>query len=183
MLGAGPLVLGRIKKVYGVRGAVKVATYVEAWAPFAGLIRCLVGRPGGPLQERAIETAEARGGTLILKLAGIETPEAAQDLVGAEIAIPRAEAPAPPAGTFYHYDILGLRVEAGGQTLGSVSEIMETAGHDVYVIRKGTAEWLLPVTRAFIRRIDPGAGVIELDPTADIAGLGAWVEERRAESV
>jgi 16S rRNA processing protein RimM len=180
---ADPLVLGRIKKVHGVRGAVKVASYVEEWAPFARLLRCLVGRPGGPWQERAIEAAEAQRGTLILKLVGIETPEAAQDLVGAEIAIPRAEAPAPPAGTFYHYDILGLRVEVDGQALGTVSEILETAGHDVYVIRQGTAEWLLPVTRAFIRRIDPGAGVIELDSAADIAGLRAGAEERRAEPV
>ena len=35
---------------------------------------------------------------------------AAATLAGHEVGIPRAEAPSPPDGAFYHYDILGLEV-------------------------------------------------------------------------
>jgi 16S rRNA processing protein RimM len=180
---AGALILGRITKPHGLRGAVKVATYVDDWAPFAGLTRCLVGPPGGPLETRAVETIQAHGRTLILQFGDVATPESARRLVGAEIAISRVEAPPPPAGTFYQYDILGLQVEADGRSLGVVGDILETPAHDVYVIRHGQDEWLLPVTRAFIRRIDPAAGLIELDPTADIAGLTAGGKERSAEAL
>jgi ribosomal 30S subunit maturation factor RimM len=43
----------------------------------------------------------------------------------------------------------------------------------VYVIQGASGDWLLPATRAHIRRVDMAAGRIELDPTADVAGLVA----------
>jgi 16S rRNA processing protein RimM len=119
-----------------------------------------------------------------LKLVGVDAPEAVAPLLGHEVAIPRAGAPPPPDGTFYHYDILGLEVVSGDRALGSVGEIVETPAHDVYVIQRGSGEWLLPATRVYIRRIDLAAGRIELQPSADVAGLGADQEEERgSESV
>jgi ribosomal 30S subunit maturation factor RimM len=55
----------------------------------------------------------------------------------------------------------------------------------VYVIQRGSGEWLLPATRVYIRRIDLAAGRIELQPSADVAGLGGadQEEERGSESV
>jgi 16S rRNA processing protein RimM len=180
---AAPLILGRIVKSHGVRGAVKVAAYVDDWAPYSKFSRYLIGHAGEPFQARAVESVQANGRTLILKIEGIDTPETARDWVGAAIAIPRADAPPPPAGTFYQYDLLGLRVEAGGRMLGTVGDILETPGHDVYVVRKGDGEWMLPATRSVIRRIDVEAGVIELDPAADLAGLAADGEDLRAEPI
>ena len=179
------LTLGRVTKVHGIRGEVRVALYADDWTPFRGLTRCLVGRPGGAFQSLAIEAERDHGRAIVLKLAGIDTPAAAAALIGFEMAIPRAEAPPPPEDTFYHYDILGLEVVAGRQALGVVREILETAGHDVYVVQGASGEWLLPATRVHIRRVDLAAGRIELDPTADLSGLlaGGQPGEKNAESV
>jgi 16S rRNA processing protein RimM len=179
------LTLGRVTKAHGIRGEVRVVLYADDWTPFRGLTRCLVGRKGGPFQPYAIETERDHGRAIVLKLAGIDTPAAAAALIGSEIAIPRAEAPPPPEDTFYHYDILGLEVAAGGRVLGEVQEILETAGHDVYVVQGASGEWLLPATRVLIRRIDLAAGRIELDPTVDLSGLlaGGQPGETDAESV
>ena len=165
------LILGRVAKVHGVRGDLKVVLYADDWGPFRGLDRCYLGPPGGPFQPMQIQRAQERGRTLTLKLAGIETPEAGASLAGHEVGIPRREAPAPPEGAFYHYDILGLDVAAGGKTLGTVREILETPAHDLYVVDGPAGEWLLPATRVHIRRIDLAAGQIELDPAADVDGL------------
>lgn len=165
------LILGRVARAHGVRGEVKVVLYADEWEPFRGLDRCFVGPPGGPFHPRRIEAAHERGRTLTLKLAGIETPEAAAVLRGHEFGIPRAEAPAPPEGAYYHYDVLGLEVAAGGKTLGTVREILETPAHDLYVVDGPAGEWMLPATSAHIRRIDVAAGHIEVDPVADVDGL------------
>ena len=165
------LILGRITKVHGVRGEVKVVLYADAWAPFRGLDRYWLGPPGGPYRPVGVRVEAERGRSLALKLSGVETPEAAAALVGHEIAVPRAEAPPPPEGAFYHYDILGLEVVAGERTLGAVREILETPAHDVYVIDGVAGEWLLPATRVHIRRIDLATGRIELDPATDLSGL------------
>ncbi len=178
------LILGRITKVHGVRGGVKVVLYTDTWSPFRGLDRCWVGPPGGPYRPVGIRVEGEHGRSLVLKLTDVDSPECAAALVGHEVAIPRAAAPPPPGGAFYHYDILGLDVVAGERKLGVVREILETPAHDVYVIGGSAGEWLLPATRVHIRRIDLAAGRIELDPGADLAGLAAQVEgEAGSESV
>jgi 16S rRNA processing protein RimM len=176
------LILGRITKVHGVRGGVKVVLYAEEWTPFRDLDRYWVGPPGGPYRPAGFHVEAEHGRSLALKLTGVDSPEAAAALVGHEIAIPRAAAPPPPDGAFYHYDILGLDVVAGARTLGVVREILETPGHDVYVIGGSAGEWLLPATRAYIRRIDLAAGRIEVDPGADLVGLAAAEPEGEAGS-
>ena len=179
------LILGRITKLHGVRGEVKVVLYADEWAPFRGLGRYWVGPSGGPYHPVAIQKEAQHGRSLALKLVGVDSPEVAAGLVGHEIAIARADAPPPPDGTFYHYDILGLEVVAGERKLGVVREILETPAHDVYVIDGSAGEWLLPATRAHIRRIDLATGRIEVHPTADLAALAAGTteEETGSESV
>jgi 16S rRNA processing protein RimM len=179
------LILGRITKAHGIRGEAKVVLYADDWAPFRGFSRCWVGPKGGPYLPFEIEGESEHGRTVALKLVGVDTPEAVAPLLGHEVAIPRADAPPPPGGTFYHYDILGLEVVAGDRVLGSVREIVETPAHDVYVIQRGSREWLLPATRVCIGRIDLAAGRIELQPSADVAGLGGdgQEEEKGSESV
>jgi 16S rRNA processing protein RimM len=113
----------------------------------------------------------------------VDTPEAAAGLVGHEVAIPRGEAPALPEGTFYHYDVLGLQVWEGDRPLGSVREILETPAHDVYVVQGPTGEWMLPATRAHIRRIDLAAGRIELEPWVNLVTQTSGGDEVAEEAV
>jgi 16S rRNA processing protein RimM len=86
---------------------------------------------------------------------GIENREAAEAMRGYEICIPRASAPPLPEVSYYHYDILGLKVQAEtGEELGEIADIWPSDGHDLYVVRRGAGEWLLPAVRAFILRVD-----------------------------
>ncbi len=176
------LVLGRVVKPHGIRGLVKAILYAESWDPFSAMDGCWLGPPGGPYRRFGLERGTGQGQAVLLKLAGVDSPETAAGLVGCEIAIPRSQAPPPPEGSFYHYDILGLEVVEDGTPLGSVQEIMETPAHDVYVIRGPRGEWLLPGTRAYIRRIDLEAGRIEVAAAAGLLAASAEGDED-AESV
>lgn len=167
------LILGRILKPHGLRGELKVAVWSDTVAPFLGLAECWVGPRNGPYRPRPVEGVRGQGSGVILKLAGVETPEEAAALAGWEVAIPRAQAPEPPAGTFYHADLLGLLVVEEERPLGRVVEILETAAHDVFVIRGEAGEWMLPATRAHVRRIDPAAGRIEIQPASGLVESGS----------
>jgi 16S rRNA processing protein RimM len=173
----GYMILGRVVKAHGLRGEVKVALDAESWEPFRSIDRCWIGPPAGPLQPFRLERGRGRGHTVVLKLEGVDTPEAAAGLRDHEVAIPRTEAPALPEGIYYHADILGLQVWEGDRHLGSVREILETPAHDVYVIQGPTAEWMLPATRAHIRRIDLAAGRIELEHWVDLVTPNSGGEE------
>jgi 16S rRNA processing protein RimM len=179
----GYMVLGRVVRAHGLRGEIKVALVAEAWEPFRDLGRCWLGPPGGPYQGFRLEQGRGHGRAALLKLAGVDSPEAAAGLVGCEVAILRSQAPALPEGAFYHSDILGLQVWEGHRPLGSVREILETPAHDVYVIQGPTGEWMLPATRAHIRRIDLAAGRIEIEPWADLASPTSGGGESAEEAV
>jgi 16S rRNA processing protein RimM len=173
----GFLILGRVLKPHGVRGEVKVACYADSWGPFRAVSQVWVGPPEGPFHAVRLEGAEERDRAVVLRLAGVTTPEEAARLVGYEVTIPRADAPPPPEGVFYHFDILGLEVVEGDRSLGTVCEILETPAHDVYVIRGPISKWLLPATRVHIRRIDPAAGRIEIEAGMDLAAATSGGEE------
>jgi 16S rRNA processing protein RimM len=168
MADPGYLVLGRVAKPHGLLGEVKIASFAETWEPFRTLTGCWLGPAGGPFQHFRLERGQEQGRAVVLKLAGVDSLEAAAGLMGYEVAVPRSEAPAPPPGVYYHYDILGLEVVDADQSLGSVREILETPAHEVYVIQGPSGEWLLPATRAHIRRIDLAAGRIEIEPLAGL---------------
>ncbi|HSB69984.1 MAG TPA: ribosome maturation factor RimM [Candidatus Methylomirabilis sp.] len=171
------LILGRIVKAHGVRGEVKVVSFADTWHPFRTLARLWVGPPGGPLRLVSVEAGHEHGRDVLLKLQGVDSPEAASRLIGQELSIPRAEAPEPPEGSFYHHDILGLLVVEGERPLGCVREILETPAHDVFVVQAPAGEWLLPATRAHIRRVDLPAGRIEIEPMTGLVSPSAGGEE------
>ena len=81
---------------------------------------------------------------LIAKLQGVDDRDRAEALRGQEIWIDSAQFPALPKGEYYHRELLGLTAyDQHGQILGTVIQILETAAHDVLLIR-GDCEYLIP---------------------------------------
>ncbi len=162
--------VAEVLRAHGLRGEVQVRLLADSWAAL-GRPATLTVEPRGAAGPRPLAVEGVRGGRdrLILKLAGVETREAAAGLAGCRLGMPRAAAPPLPEGQFYHYDILGLAVvDAGGRDLGRVAEILSAPGNDVYVIRGPRGEWLLPAARAVIAAVDLEAGLLRV---RDVSGL------------
>jgi 16S rRNA processing protein RimM len=71
------------------------------------------------------------------------------------------ERPRLSKGVYYHDQIIGLAVRTTqGEFLGTVHEILETGGNDVYVVRDGAQEHLLPAISQCIKEIDLNSGAI-----------------------
>lgn len=163
---AGLIVLGRISGVYGVRGWIKVHSYTEprenilSYTPW----QILVGEQWRPV---TVLDGRAQGKGVIAHLEGWNSPEAARELLGADIGIPRAQLPATRAGQYYWSDLIGLRVLAADDTvLGTVSHLLETGANDVLVVKEiGTAgkEHLIPYIDGVIVGVDLDAKVLRVD--------------------
>ena len=142
-------------KPWGLKGEVRVKPYTDSTAIAAGLAAVQIGQAGGDLAWYTIERLRRMGSSWILKLSGVETIEQASRLVGCEVHVPRSAAPTLPEGTYYHADLIGLRVVTEeGRELGRIAEILETGANDVYVVHGDGSEWLLPATKEVVRRID-----------------------------
>ena len=154
------LIVGRIVRPWGARGQVKVEPQTDFPERFRPSARFIIG--DGEFTCRSV-VHSPRG--LVLKLDGVDSPEAAEALRGALLEVPTAEAPALPEGTYYHYQLIGLEVRtAEGEELGQVVEVLTTGGTDVYVIHGPRGEVLLPATSEVVASIDLDAGRMTVTP-------------------
>jgi 16S rRNA processing protein RimM len=139
---------------------------------FARLSDCvLLDSTGGPEPCR-LTTARRQGRAVIVALAGCDSPEAARALRGRRLAIPESEVLPLDAGHFYIWQLEGCRVVTeDDQEVGRVAGIEETAAHDLWVVRAGTREYLIPAVADIVREVDlagrrvvirPPAGLLEL---------------------
>jgi len=173
------LVIGRIGRPHGLRGEVKVQPETDFPDRFDQLRRVyLIGDEGGSTVPPAVEVEGVRrhGPTVLVKLAGTDSPEAARTLAGLRVAVPWEERMPLPPGAFYVSEIVGLRVRApDGTPLGRVAEVVRTAAHDLYRVEGPSGEIMLPATREIIRAVDLQTGeiVAALPPGMMITETGA----------
>jgi 16S rRNA processing protein RimM len=110
-----------------------------------------------------VVSARQHGAKLIARLAGIDTPEAAQSLKGAVIAVPREALPEPEPGRYYWADLIGAEVvNRSGASLGLVERVFHNGAHDVIEVA-GERMRLLPWVDGVIEAVDPGARRIGVD--------------------
>jgi 16S rRNA processing protein RimM len=151
--------------LFGLRGDVKVLPQTDIPNRFNQLREVYLGPEH---QRRRISKASPyKENMVLLRLAGIDSANAAEALIGQVISIPLAHLPTLPADQYYIHDLIGLRVESlSGQQLGVITDILTTGANDVYVVREaGTGrEVLVPAVKEMVRRVDIAAGVIVITP-------------------
>lgn len=166
--------LGRVKGVHGLKGMVRVGLKGRAaeFDPetFTALGEILLG--GEPFQ--VIKAVRGRG-HILLRLKGIDSREQAEALVGREVQGEARRFPALPPGEYYCFQIVGLPVvhARDGAVLGRLEEIWPTGAHDVYVVRHGEREMLLPAVEGVIQEIDLKHGVLKVLPPEGLLELYA----------
>lgn len=165
---AGLVVLGSVKAVFGTRGWLKLHSETR---PRDGLLtyrRWLLGKRR-EWQPFEFEEGRVQGPTLLAKLRGVDDREAAERLIGLNIAVDCQDLPAPPSGTYYWRDLIGLDVVTlEGEALGTVLGLYETGSSDVLRVRGERGETLIPFVRdVFVRHVDLQARRITVDWHAD----------------
>ena len=163
------IVVGEVTKPHGLRGAMRVAPVTDFPDHLLTLRNVVVVDDRGG-RTMAVEAAHQAGRFVVMKLAGIDTAEAAGRLRGAALGIPASEARPLPAGQFYVFQIVGLRVRTPeGRPMGEVADVLRTGSNDVYVVRSAEGrETLLPAVEGVIETIDVEAGEI-------VARVPEWI--------
>jgi 16S rRNA processing protein RimM len=156
--------LGRISGVHGVQGWVRVHSdtspreNIVNYSPWH-LIR------EGRRESRKVNAGRRQGKAVVAKLEGCNDRDAAEELVGALISIPRSALPDTTVpGEYYWADLVGLRVETvDGVELGRIEQLFETGSNDVIVVQ-GDKERLVPyIWEQVVREVDLEAGVMRVD--------------------
>lgn len=158
--------MGRISAPFGVKGWVKVHPDTESPGSLLAYKTWWIGRDGD-WREAAVAEAKVQGASLAARLEGFEDRDAAAALRGKSVAVPRSQLPQARSGEYYWADLVGLRVvNAESQELGRIEQILQTGANDVLVVQ-GERERLIPFIASVIREVDPAAGVMRVEWSAD----------------
>ena len=159
--------VARVIKPRGLRGEVVAALLTDFPERFEGLDELIAVTPVGERRTLTLEDSWLHSGRIVLKFAGYDTPEAARELVGYELAVPEADAIELEADEFYEWQLIGCRVVTiAGRELGRVREVLHTGAAPVLIIADAPSgrEHLIPLAESICVEIDVAAKLIRVDP-------------------
>jgi 16S rRNA processing protein RimM len=147
------IAVGKIIGVHGTQGMIKVAVYSQMMNRFEGVDTIFFQTPKG-MEGKILSAADTRTKAVILKLKDVNSREAAQELKGREIFLPMNQQVRLPEDTYFLHDLVGMDVrDQQGNFLGELQEVLLMGGNDVYVVRRGKEELLIPAVSEFVKDV------------------------------
>ncbi len=157
------LVIGHVAGPWGLKGEVKLVVDTDYPERFRRLRRVYLGDDLVPYD---VERGRPHGRFAVLKLAGIDSPEAAEPLRRQAVHVHIHDAVPPPEGTWYWHQLIGLDVwTTRGEHVGTLAQILETGSNDVYIVKRvGGGEALIPAIESVIKSVDLDQKRMTIEP-------------------
>lgn len=159
------ILCGKIVKPQGIKGEIKVYPFSGNPENFAYYTRVMLSFAGDD-RSKWFDVLENRshGQSAIVRLAGIDSRNDAEAIVGSEVWVDPEEIPPLEDGEFYWHELEGTEVVTSqGQKLGRVKKIFATGGHDILVVSGKGQEYLIPALDEFIVEINEESGTVVVD--------------------
>ena len=154
---------GRIVSTHGVRGEVKAEVWMDSPQEMTALKTLYLEGGKTPLP---VQGARVQKNMVLLKLAGVETPEAGS-LLRQKVLYARREDIPLKKGQYFLQDLIGLAVvdADSGRRYGTLTGITETGANRVYHIRFADGKVrLAPDIPQVVIRLAPEEGLVEIRP-------------------
>ena len=136
---------GEIVTTHGVRGEVKVLSWLDSPEMLCEFDRCRIdGR------EYIMDTVRVQKTCNLVKLRGVDTMEDAQKLRGKTMELYREDI---SDELIFAAELVDVEVFADGASIGRIKEVLDYPGNSVYVVQ-GEREYLIPAVKEFILSTD-----------------------------
>jgi 16S rRNA processing protein RimM len=110
-------------------------------------------------------------GMSLLSLDGISTLEQAEAYRGAHILVAKAGL-RREEDEYFWFELLGLEVRLDtGEAMGTIFRIIATGANDIYVVKRGKREILVPATSEVVKAIDLESGTMIISPMEGLLDL------------
>ena len=161
----GLLRVGYIAGSHGLHGALRIRTDDPRSTTLSELRRLFVEAPAGGRREFKILGASAlSAGNQRVMLEGIGDADAAEALRGGIVMVAATDLPPLKEGEFYYFQLVGAEVMlTDGRRLGTIEDIMSTGAHDIWVVRDGEREVLVPVITDVVKAMDLAARRVTIE--------------------
>ena len=155
------LEVGKVTNTHGIMGEVRVQPWADSPEFLCRFKTLYVDKAHWPIR---VERARVHKNMVILKLEGVTDVPGALAMRNAILYIDRKDANLPE-GSFFLADIMGLEVRdaQSGQVLGKVEDILTLPANNVYVVRGGPREIMIPAVPQFIAETNVEGGYLRVN--------------------
>lgn len=171
---ASLVAVGEVLRPYGLGGEVKVRPMTDQPRErFKRLAACFLWEPeSGRREPCRIASCRFEGETVLVKLEGVDSPEAARGLGGRMLAVDREQAlPAPP-GQFYPWQMEGAVVQTrDGRAVGRFVGVENGGAQELWVVGDGEREHLIPAVPEIVVEVSVAEHRIVIDPPEGLLEL------------
>ena len=136
---------GQIVTTHGIRGEVKVLTWLDAPELLCEFDRCRIDG-----NEYIMDSVRVQKTCNLVKLHGIDTVEAAQTLRDKVVLLYRDDI---DGDVIFGAELIGMQVFSDDRLLGVITDVLDYPGNSVYVV-KGSYEYMIPAVKEFILSTD-----------------------------
>ena len=136
---------GEIVTTHGVRGEVKVLSWLDSPEMLCEFDRCRIDG-----KEYAMDAVRVQKTCNLVKLRGVDTMEDAQKLRGKTMELYREDI---SDELIFAAELVDVEVYADGACIGKIKEVLDYPGNSVYVVQ-GEREYLIPAVKEFILSTD-----------------------------
>ena len=145
------ILIGKIVGAHGVKGYLKMLSYAESLSVFPSGSSLLLKKNENKKSIYTIQWVRSHGRGVLLCLKGVENREQADLLAGSELFIESSMLPELEEGTYYWKELIGLSVFTLEKIyLGRITSILPTGSNDVYVVKNGKNETLIPALESVV---------------------------------
>ena len=152
------LSVGKILKTHGLKGELKVQSYLDSPYLFREITDVVV-------KDTAykIKSARVAGEFIFVLFDGFDTIDSVTNFVGAEIFCEKNNLPPLSEGRYYIAELIGCDVFAGDERIGKMREMLQNGSADVFVVKKDGKSILFPWINGLVERIDTDKKTIILN--------------------
>jgi len=159
------IAVGYLSRPKGVLGWVVAEPLTGYPQRFESLREVQVEADRRPALKMTIDDWRIEGSSVLLKFAGIDTPEMAREkILKGYVTIPREQLAPLPEGQHYIFDLIGCQVvDAQDVDLGAVTEVLPMPSADMIVVRRPMGgETMVPMVGDFVESVDTQARRIKV---------------------
>ena len=150
------LEVGKVVSTHGVMGEVRVQPWADSPQFLCQFKTLYVDKA---LVPYTVERARPHKNMAIIKFEQVYDVPSALAMRNAVLYIDRDDAHLPE-GTFFLADVIGIeaRDTASGAILGRVADVLTLPANNVYVVRGGPRELMIPAVDEFVPKVDVDGG-------------------------
>lgn len=150
------VVIGKCVKPHGLHGEISVKPITDFPERFEQTELVYAHSRRDPVRRLEIESVREHSGGFLLKFVGVDSIDQASALHGHFLAVPEDELVILEEDEYWHWELEGLNAfDPEGRSLGTLTEVIESPAHDLYVIRTEEGrEHLVPAVHQYVPEID-----------------------------